>query len=224
MIYFTGDMHGDKERIKDPVLRRLTAQDTLIVCGDFGFVWDASRKEEKFLHKLEKKPFTICFVDGTHENFSLLNDSPVVDFHGGRAHKIADNIYHLMRGEIFEIEGKRIFALGGGETPELRFQEDDELDELDRPEIPTKEEMLMGVGNMERVHYQVDYIVTHEPPASIRDFMLLSQNTSSRSALGAYLDELAAQAEFDRWYFGSLHMDKFISHSFVCVFQKIIKG
>ena len=42
MIYVTGDMHGQISRFDDPALRRLKEKDTLLVCGDFGFLWDGS--------------------------------------------------------------------------------------------------------------------------------------------------------------------------------------
>ena len=64
---------------------------------------------------LSELPYTILFVDGNHENFDrLLSEFPIEDWNGGKVHKIRPNIIHLMRGHVFEIEGKRIFAMGGG--------------------------------------------------------------------------------------------------------------
>ena len=224
MIYFTGDMHGDGDRISRSALRNISEGDTLIVCGDFGFIWDNSHQEHRLLEKLSKRNIRVLFIDGTHENFSLLDALPVTDYCGGKVHRITDNIYHLLRGQIYEIEGKTVFAFGGGENPDLELQNDEEIDE-NRPEVPTKEEMLEGIANLEAAGYKVDYIVTHEPPAGIRDFLTLSENRAVPvSAIGAYLDELAQQAEYRRWFFGSLHMDKFISTSSICVFENIIEA
>ena len=33
-------MHGDFERFKLPAMKKLKKGDTLIICGDFGFLWD----------------------------------------------------------------------------------------------------------------------------------------------------------------------------------------
>lgn len=223
MIYITGDIHGDTERLSKTELSMLNANDTLIICGDFGFIWNDDKKENQFLNRLEKRKYNICFIDGTHENFDALNNMPVVIWHSGRAHKIRDNIFHLMRGQIFEIEGKRIFTMGGGEDPELDLQENDDLTQ--RKEIPTAQEMLTGVTNMEKSGYKVDYIITHEPPAKIRDFLLLSDNKSLRvTALGAYLDELSQQCEYKKWYFGSMHIDKFISETHTSLFKNIVSA
>ncbi len=222
MIYFTGDTHGEQERLSKYALRKLSPGDTLIVCGDFGFIWDRSAKEQKFLDKLARLSCNICFLDGTHENFELLESYPLVRYCGGKAHRIRPNVFHLLRGQIFEFEGKTVFTLGGGEPPESLMQEDEEL-ESSRPEIPSKQDMLEAVENLQRCAYHVNYIATHEPPASIRDFLTVdAYSQREMSALGAFLDELSKTAKFDKWYFGSLHIDKFISRSYTGVFREIV--
>ena len=42
MVYLTGDIHGDIQRFKQGKLRWLGKKDTVVVLGDFGFVWDGS--------------------------------------------------------------------------------------------------------------------------------------------------------------------------------------
>ena len=84
MVYVTGDMHGDIARFDSPAVKRLKKGDTLIICGDFGFVWDNSKAEQKTLKKLGSKKYNICFIDGTHENFELLNAYPVTEWCGGK--------------------------------------------------------------------------------------------------------------------------------------------
>ena len=63
MIYCTGDMHGDSLRFNDKKLKKLKKGDSLIICGDFGFIWDGSEKEQKFLKKLGRKKYNILFFD-----------------------------------------------------------------------------------------------------------------------------------------------------------------
>ena len=57
MVYVTGDMHGDFSRFDSPAIKQLKKGDTLIVCVDFGFVWDNSKIEQKILKKLGNKNF-----------------------------------------------------------------------------------------------------------------------------------------------------------------------
>lgn len=67
MVYLTGDTHGDIQRFKQGKLRWLGKKDTVVVLGDFGFVWDGSAAERKRLDWLRKRPYTILFLDGSHE-------------------------------------------------------------------------------------------------------------------------------------------------------------
>ena len=47
MILITGDTHGDLSRFKKKELKKLRKNDTLIICGDFGFVWNGSKTEQR---------------------------------------------------------------------------------------------------------------------------------------------------------------------------------
>lgn len=125
MIYITGDTHGDLSHFKDPKLKRLGEKDIVIVCGDFGFLWDPNDpKEKRNLEWLKKRKYTICFLDGAHENFDMLDSYTPYRWKGGNTHKIADNIYHLMRGEMFMFENKTFFVMGGGESEDKDMRED----------------------------------------------------------------------------------------------------
>ena len=83
MVYVTGDLHGDYSRFKRPEMKKLRAGDILLVCGDFGFIWDNSKQEQAVLKKLSEKKYTIAFVDGCHENFDLLQQYRLVRWRGG---------------------------------------------------------------------------------------------------------------------------------------------
>ena len=73
MVFVTGDTHGDPERLSKSALKCLNEGDSLIVCGDFGFVWDKTKAEQNILKAFSKRKYNICFIDGTHQNFDLLN-------------------------------------------------------------------------------------------------------------------------------------------------------
>ena len=122
MIYVTADLHGDATRLRTKEIRRLKKGDTLIVLGDFGFLWQGTPKEKKLLKKLGKKKYQILFLDGAHENFDLLEQYPVEEWGGGQVRRIDGNLRYLMRGQVYVIEGKRIFTMGGGESDEKEMR------------------------------------------------------------------------------------------------------
>ena len=223
MIYITGDIHGDRSRLSLWNLRKLKEGDTLIVCGDFGFLWDNSNSEQNYLFALGKRKYNICFIDGTHENFDLLNGYEISQWNGGKVHKIFGNLYHLMRGQIYEIEGNKIFTMGGGESADIDIRR--EVNRWSKDEIPTQEELLEGAENLEVAGNSVDIIVTHEPPLKVKNFLNLNDPNEFRvTALNAYFGELADSCKFGKWYFGSLHLDKYISRTHRAIFKDIVNA
>lgn len=222
MVYITGDIHGDISFFKKPKLRKLTEDDTLIVCGDFGFIWNGNEKEKKALELLKKKKYTICFVDGAHENFDILNSYPPYRYKGGNTHKIAPNIYHLLRGEVYTFEKHTFFCMGGGESEDIEMRVDGASWWKD--EMPNAEELRNGARNLKDYEYKIDYIITHEAPAIAKDFIRLHTNSEMHlTPLNTYLQELMKSVEYNHWYFGSLHMDLNISKKMTAVFNEIIK-
>ncbi|MEG0091433.1 MAG: hypothetical protein RSA20_06405, partial [Oscillospiraceae bacterium] len=126
MVFITGDTHGELERFNDKQLKPLKIGDTLIILGDFGFVWNNDKAEAKVLKKLAKLPYKILFIDGRYENFGALSSYPEKTYLGARAREICTGkIYYIQRGEILEIEGKTILCFGGGDgfVPDFKFEQ-----------------------------------------------------------------------------------------------------
>ena len=115
MIYVTGDTHRtDLDRFVHFCREHpgLSKRDYMIVTGDFGGVFFRETLEED-LQRFSDLPFTVLFVDGNHENFDLLNGYPVELWKGGKVHRVRPDVIHLMRGQVFELEGKTFFTFGG---------------------------------------------------------------------------------------------------------------
>lgn len=217
MIYITGDTHGDMTKFKSSAMRSLKKNDFLIVCGDFGFVWDGSREEMNNLKWLSKRKYKVLFVEGAHENFEMLNKYPKVDFMGGKARQISENIYQLIRGEVFEIEGKKILAFGGGDDEELDLADIRECPEFTR--LPNEDECVCSRENLENVGNEVDYIITYDVGFKLRSMLKMESNCFNN--LHAYLNEVAASCSFKKWYFGCFHMDKRIPPEYYGVYKNI---
>ena len=79
MIYATGDTHGNFQRFAPehfPEQAQMTRDDFMIICGDFGGVWEGGKKDARSLDRLENLPFTTLFVSGNHENCRDIPSSP----------------------------------------------------------------------------------------------------------------------------------------------------
>ncbi|MCI8553360.1 MAG: hypothetical protein HFJ80_00235 [Clostridiales bacterium] len=218
MVYVTGDIHGDYSRFSSSGVRRLKKGDTLLVCGDFGFLWNGGHKEQQLLKKLGTRPYTIAFLDGRHENYSLLATYPVSEWNGGHVQVIAGSLLHLMRGEIYEIEGESFFTFGGGESADHEFRT--EGVGWWEEEMPSVGEMTDGVAHLKARGFQVDYVLTHEPSGKASGY--LGSGKAPLNGVRIYLDRLEESVTCKRWYFGCLHLDKTISNRHRAVFQEIV--
>ena len=165
MIYITGDTHSDFSRFEEdkfPIQSNITKNDYVIICGDFGGVWNylvESMYEKHWLDWLNNKNFTTLFADGNHENFERLYKYSIKECHGGKVHKIRDGILNLDEEEkIYEY--RKIGAY-------FRIRDFSWWD----LELPTEEEMQNGIKNLEKVNYKVDYIISHCCPTSIQTIL-----------------------------------------------------
>ncbi|MDR1466981.1 MAG: metallophosphoesterase [Oscillospiraceae bacterium] len=219
MIYITGDMHGDYKCFEQRgIKRKLKQGDILIVCGDFGFIWDGSEEENKRLDKIGDFAFDILFIDGKHENFDLLKNFEEVFLHFGRARYIRKNLFHLIRGEVYKIENENFFVFGGGESRDRDVRL--ELGRWWKEEMPTFEEISNAAQRLNEIHRKVDYVITHEPPSYIKN--AANKNIIETNFLNTFFDSISKEVEFKKWFFGSLHLDKKITNRHIGVFDSVI--
>ncbi len=217
MILVTGDIHGDITRFKDKRLRRLRKSDALIICGDFGLIWDGSRKEKRILKSLGRRRYNILFVEGSHENFEELEKYETEEWCGGLTREISGNLRQLIRGQVFEVAGKRIFAFGGGKADDTAENSTDTL--RLKYEVPSPEELAETDKRLMQYDNRVDIVVSYEPPTTIAEFLDGQPHTSK---IGAYLEEKKESLDFSHWFFGKFHRNKRIPTRFTAVFDSVI--
>jgi hypothetical protein len=215
-IYITGDTHGDLARFKK--CKQLRKGDFLIICGDFGFIWDGCKKEKSLLKKLGKKKYNILFVDGIHENFAELAAYPEEEWNGGVTRHISGNLRYLMRGEVFTLGNKTVLAFGGGgDAGQL-----DEQAASGHPEIPRDADYRNGLKALAKHNGRVDYIVSHEAPSKIAELLELPNSDKSRP--NAYLDILSDSCTFERWFFGEHHINRVIPSKYYALFDRVMRA
>lgn len=224
-IYITGDIHGYPIRLTDENLSdrgaTLIKDDKLIVCGDFGLPWYNDVQDLQCLEWLSQKHFEILFVDGNHENFDLLNAFPVEVRYGGKVHKLRDNIYHLMRGEVYQIEGKTFFAFGGATSFDKYMRE--EHVSWWAEEVYDKDELFNAISNLIRVGYKVDYVITHTAPKRFLNNLDVHLQGAESCPVAKLLGDLSNKISWKKWYFGHFHTDVDINEVVACVYECVVK-
>ena len=249
MIFVTGDCHSEFHKFNTasfPEQFEMNREDYVIICGDFGGIWDWKResKYERFwMNWIEEKTYTTLFVDGNHENFERLSEYPTQEWNGGKVHVIRPHVLHLMRGEVFNINEKKFFAFGGARSHDINggiFEPDDPTlkrkvklaEDFGQPyrinhrtwwkeEMPDAREMGLARQNLEKHGNQVDFIITHDCPASVR--AIYSQGTYKPDELSRFLEEIKQNVQYRYWFFGHYHADRQVTEKDFLLYDQIIR-
>ena len=220
--FLKGDIHGNLFEIIDFINRfNLGKNDNIIILGDCGIAWRKDKKDLAQNIKLWNEcgnGVKLYFIDGNHENFNILNSLPIENNMG----KIADNIYHLRRGQVYEFENKKILVCGGA----------DSIDKYRRIENFTwwKEEAISQetIDDIPAGHY--DYVLTHCCPRSVFEknkiylstLQFLDENKINHSSEDM-LEQLKSKITFDHWFFAHYHINRNLDEKFTCLFEDFME-
>lgn len=243
-IFLTGDTHGDFKRFNAdnfPRGKELTKEDYVIILGDWGGIWSQTetKDENYWLKWLDEKPWTTLFIDGNHENYDRLNAFKVEAWKGGTVQFIRPSIIHLLRGQVYNIDGTTFYTMGGASSHDIK----DGILEINDPrikywcrdytkmfrinhfswwkdELPNRIDFFAGDANLQNAHYKVDYILSHSP--STTELILMGgKGLYEADRLTDYLDKVMAEVEFKRHYFGHMHVNTLVGRHSVCLYENI---
>ena len=223
-IYITGDTHGDLERLLPNNFDEdgLTRDDFVIVLGDFAIPWFSpeSREDRHWLDWLTLRPYTLLFVDGNHENFAALATYPVVEGFGGAVRRLRENVFHLRRGEVYEIDGRTFFAMGGAYSIDRAWRT--EGSSWWPQEIPGADERAQAEAKIAEVGV-VDYVLTHCPPAQeLRELACDVDFPAMSDKYNEWLQaEVADKLKFGQWFYGHMHLDRWHRRPYTPLFECI---
>ena len=225
MIFITGDLHGslDIHKLSNSnfkTIDNISRSDYLIICGDFGLIWDNSKEDKYWLKWLDEKPWTTLWIDGNHENFDMLKEYPEENWHGGRIQKITENIFHLCRGYVFEIEGRKIFSFGGAESHDKEYRKLGRS--IWKEELPSEKEIELGRKSLNAVDWNVDIVITHSLSNHIQSHLFKGMNYSY-NLLTDFFDELDSKLNYNMWFSGHYHLDKQYDMKHFLIYLNIIK-
>ena len=192
---------------------------------------------------LEALPFTTLHVDGNHENYDLLYKLPVEHWSGGKVHRLRPHVLHLMRGQVFNFDGRTFFTMGGASSHDVQ---DGILDRHDpefdlkyyylrreharfrinheswwKEELPSDDEYAEAKENLVKANHQVDFIITHCAPSSIED--IIGKSTYVHDRLTDFLEEVYHTVTFRHWYCGHYHENKEINSKFTVLYKNVVQ-
>ena len=192
----------------------------MIITGDFGLVWNGDKEEGYWLNWLNNKNYTTIFVDGNHENHDTLDKMKVSIWNGGKVHFINDSVIHLMRGQVFTINGTKIFTFGGA----------DSIDKMNRiegkswwkREMPSNKEYEEGLDNLDKCGWKVDLVISHDCSTSVFEKLMAGLYVKSLTSINKYFEVLEEKLDYKQWYFGHYHEDRWVDEKHRLIYNDIV--
>ncbi|MBE5743462.1 MAG: hypothetical protein E7358_01955 [Clostridiales bacterium] len=210
MIYLLADMHGgEKLGELNKYLEIANDDDLLIILGDIGIKFCDSEENKAFDDLIFSSKKKIAFLDGNHENFKYIYSFNEEKWCGGIIHRLTENVIHLKRGYVFEIQGKSFFVFGGCKSsPKWKEQG------LYQPEEePTEKQLDRAYNNLKKYGYKVDYVLTHKYENG--------KGTVNEDLfnLCKFIDD---KVEYKHFYAGHWHNAKVFDEKHTFVYDKLV--
>ena len=213
----------------------------MLVTGDFGLCFSDDKTFKYNLDWFAKRDFTTLFVDGNHENFDMLYKYKTSDWNGGQvAHVVKDKVLWLKRGQVFTLNNKKLFTMGGASSHDVTelLDENDkffklrkkELDKNHTPyrvdhkswwkeELPSEQEIKKAYKNLEKHDFKVDYVFTHCASNKLQN-KLNPKLKSNR--LTDFFDNLEDKLSYKHWYFGHYHKNETLDDKHTVLYDNMI--
>ncbi len=195
MIVLTGSTWGRAglARLRNGVLDGLTKEDFLIVLGDCGVLAPRTDRD-RVVREYRELPCSVLYLDGSRDDYDTLADYPVFRWNGGAVQVISRGILHLMRGQVFRLEGKTFLVCGGAATPGR--DEAGKYWDWWPEQDPGPADRAAAADALTACGHKVDYVLSCDLPARWRP------SAEPASAAAQWLDELLSAVTYGRWFFG----------------------
>jgi hypothetical protein len=228
MILISGDLHlnsqGEASLITKANLIKTYGEELYanikynLVLGDGGWKWSkASDRTDKhlltFLGEKHRGFKTLCLF-GNHENYNRILKCPLVDIGiGNLVYQVWDeDIYYLQRGKIYNIDGKKILALGGALSVDKLWRTEDIS--WWPQEYWSFQESKDCLDLIEKDN-DFDYICAHTGPNKINQIVFASMFDAShggdkfRDSVALFQDIVDEKTKCKAWLMGHFHEDQY---------------
>lgn len=216
-VYITGDVHGDFSELQQwCYAMQPKKKDIIVILGDvtlnyFGDWRDHNRK--KLANALDPEIFCI------HGNHEMRPEDAgyyeLIDWHGGKVWRQPEfpNLIFAKDGEIYELDGKNVIALGGAYSVDKYYR----LAYGYRwfpTEQPSDEIKKFAEDQLARAGWKVDAVFSHTCPYKYRPVEAMLPNLDQKTVdttTEEWLDQIEERLDYRKWYCGHWHINKRIN-------------
>lgn len=214
MVYITGDIHGQTERIIYFADRfGMTEEDVIVILGDVGANYYLNKRDKETKEKLSSIKPTILCIHGNHEarpdkiagyETKIWNDG-LVQYQPGYP-----NLLFAVDGALYNIDGKQCIALGGAYSVDkyYRLEKGYAWFEDEQPSDAIKNyvnNQLLSVSN------KVDVVFSHTCPFKYEPreaFLSCIDQSTVDDSTEKWLDAIEDRLDYKAWFCGHWHIDK----------------
>lgn len=168
MVYITGDIHGEVARVREMVAKcDITPDDIIVLLGDVGMNYYGNKHGDRHRKKkLNGLGVQILCIHGNHEmRPGSLITYQEYQWHGGAVYAEEEfpNLLFAKDGEVYDLEGYRVIAIGGAYSVDKWYRLQRDLhwfpDEQPSDAIKARVEKTL-----DELGWQVDAVLTHTCP------------------------------------------------------------
>jgi len=210
MVYITGDIHRDFDRVSEfcDMVGTSQDEDIMIVLGDAMINYYLNRDDEVLKQEISEYPITFFFIHGNHEQRPYMIDSyEEIEWHRGLAYAEQDypSLIFAKDGEIYDFDGKKAIAIGGAYSID-KFSRDQWFE----TEQPNDIIMAFVEQQLAKVNWQINYVFSHTVPDKFRPAEVFLPNVNQEridTSTEEWLDSIEDKLDYDRWFAGHYHCD-----------------
>ena len=218
-VYLTGDMHADLDNERREYIQQLKPSDVLIVLGDFGYTWNRETLKKYSV------PCKTLVVDGNHDNFTYLDNCAVEDMYGSKVQVIKENVYRLLTGNMYNIEGYKFFVFGGASSIDKAWRTP--YKSWWPEEIPSNETFQKALNTLKEEKWSFDFFLSHTcSEQTCKDFFHYPSNFIDP------VEKMISEIEYSisvnnpslkYWHFFGHHHSNKSTFREVCLYEGVVK-
>ena len=214
MIYLTGDIHGDFDRVFDFCADNdTTIDDVLIILGDAGINFFLDERDYELKKELSTLEVTLLCIHGNHEERPFMIDSYIeMEWRGGVVYyeKEFPNLLFAKDGEIYDFDGRKTIAIGGAYSVDkfYRLSGNYPWFPTEQPSDEIKDDVERA---LDRVGWRVDAVLSHTVPLKYEpteEFLPSIDQSTLDKTTEEWLDSIEDKLDYERWYCGHYHCCK----------------
>lgn len=215
MIYYTGDTHGQANKILSFADRfQLSMEDTIVILGDAGLnYYGNDRGDKRVKRSLNESGVTVFIIHGNHERRpGSLPYYRQATWSGGAVYVEDDfpNLLFAKDGEIFDLDGHQAIVIGGAYSVDKFYRLQRGVHWFD-DEQPSQEIKDCVASALENAGWQIDTVLSHTCPAKyvpIEAFLPGINQVAVDRSTEDWLDDIENRLKYNHWLCGHWHIDK----------------